>query len=152
VKNNHSPRHCFAGLRAISNAMPIDREQADEIILMAWIHYDAMATRLRASSDTWATCCHVANIGVLLTEQGLGQALEPVFHRAQTALAVIQYRASNGFGWEPNKEEAEAICAAVQAHDAQLRYATPTQMRRALDTLRERIQAGETVKVEAVAA
>lgn len=119
----------------------------DQQIDLGNAYHMALQAILRGYGDeqTWSTLACALNIAMLLCEAGFNAGNIQKVIQGQQALVTCRNRAQKFNRYAFTGDEAKQVMSAVAIHDEQLANASTAQVKRAINTLHERIDAGEVM-------
>lgn len=139
-----------AGLALLNNAYqdntPIPENDLTELSIAYWISFDLLASAEHASSESWNTVTAALNISQILAEQGIGNELMPLVHKAQDGMVRSYERQKIHKVWRLDGPALNDVRLALSAIDEQIKMSKKSEMRSALNEAIRRISAGNTLK------
>jgi hypothetical protein len=128
-----------------ADAAPLTDGQQLDLGLSFWLSFEAM---LREPSEAmWSNLACALNIGLVLSERGVGAECESDFKVAQEALMRARKRYTTSHSWALDADGIKAIRSALEIHDEQTRIAERGEMRAAVAEVYRRVGAGDVFEV-----
>jgi hypothetical protein len=127
------------------DANPLTDDQQRDLGLAYRLSFQAMLTR--PEECHWHTLAATANIALLLCEQNFGAEYIDDIKAAQDALMRTMHRQKKTGSWAMDAEGIAAIRKALDLHDAQVEIAERGEIRKAMQEIYRRINAGDVLEV-----
>jgi hypothetical protein len=127
---------------------PLAPQQTNSIATLAWLAFRAITEHGLTTEENWSVLAQAANVSLLLTEMDIGAEHAAIVKDGQSALMRACARGKTSGRWGFDGHGIQAIEMLLTLHDAQIEIATRSEIKTALRTLRERISAGNILKVE----
>lgn len=134
------------------NAASLDSEARTDISIAAWHAFANIATGATSSIDDWAMIASTINIALILSEQGYGIEHEDVFNRALESLTHTYVRGKSKDIWRFSGDALNHVRTALDLHDQQCALVSKGDIKRAMNTVQERIEAGHVFELAEPAA
>ena len=126
----------------------LDGDQRFEISKTGWASLTVVVADHAANVDHWADLATVANLALMLAEQGYGPEHEAVFIRAQEALTRMYARGTQKNIWRLDGAGLQDMRDTLELHDLQCEHATNGDIQQALTTIRDRIVSGNVFQIQ----
>jgi hypothetical protein len=150
----YRPRHADAagGLTAIAkcyargeNAAPLHDGQLQDLGLAYWLSLEQLRTG-EAHEEAWSVIVTALNIGMALTETGIGAEHEQVFNDALAGAFRAKTRSARTNSFRLDGDAMRDIEAALTIHDAQMEAASRAEILAAMRLVRQRVDEGHVYK------
>lgn len=131
-----------AALRAFRGFRPLDESQKTDL----GIAYRGAFERLRtgmADDDDMHTLAAALNTAMVMCELDLGAEYLADVQAAQSDVLRVYARSKEAQRWALDAQSLATLRRAFELHDEQLRICSTREIRRALDTVADRIRAGQ---------
>jgi len=119
--------------------------------LRYWCAFARVKTPSR-TPEAYEWLCEAINIGMILCENGIGAEYLPAILAAQDAIYFAWPNAQATGFYAMDEAGIAAVAHALEVHDAQLEVAWASEIALAERTLRKRLNEGNTVTIEPLAA
>ncbi|WP_198390432.1 hypothetical protein [Burkholderia ubonensis] len=144
----HSRRDPTTFVRLFGDRLPIPPGHAMKVELACHLALEEM--RMGRGTDTGMNqLAYALNLALVLCELGFRRDQETCIRRAQEYLARMGAEGRGGGRWCVDEEAYRAIGPALDVHDQQVETATVAEIRIAEETIKDRLAAGNVVRVEA---
>lgn len=146
----YAPRHVAngGGLFLIARAeargqqaAPLAPDQTTDIGLAYWLSMQNLLTG-DANEEAWSCVVCALNIGMALSEVGIGADAEPWLVKALDGAFRAKIRSARTGNFRLDGEAITAITDALHAHDEQMKLATRAEVTESMRTVRRRIDEG----------
>jgi hypothetical protein len=148
------PVNPFGGLVAIDRknridelSAPLTDEQIANLGICYRVAYQCMVDG-NASEENWATIVSALNVSLTLAERGIGDEYIQAINRALAGAWRAKLREDQGKGWGFDGESQQAIKFALEIADAQCESAPKFALIQAIQSVRDKIERGETYQEE----
>lgn len=121
------------------NASPLADDQLTDIGTGYWLALTNLTTGT-GSEESWCTLVCALNIGMVLAEQGIGAVYVDAFVAALDGAFRAKQRSKGTFRLDG--DGLQAVRAALEIHDEQVKVAQRRELVQAMQTVRERIDSG----------
>ncbi len=146
---HNTRRDATAFVRLFENRSLIPESHARKVGLAYHLALEEMR-RGRGTDAAMNQLAYALNLALVLCELGFGPEQEARIHRAQEFLEHAVVGGRQGRRWHVSEEAYRAICPALEVHDQQIETATHADIRRAEEKIKERLAAGDVVRLEVV--
>lgn len=140
-----TPRQVRDPMACVTKRMPLRDDQQRDLGIAYHLQLQAML-RGEGTAQTWATLACSINVAMVLCELGLCAAALPTILLAQDALLSCKARSFRTARWAFSGDEARLVMQACTLHDEQVSSATRAQVTQALNTVNNRLNAGEVLR------
>lgn len=153
-KKKYSPKPVsqHGGLVAIAmchargeNASTLKPDQVTDLGVAYWLAFENLRTGA-ADEESWSCLACSLNVGMVLTEKGIGAEYEPDLVRALDGLFRAQIRSKKSGNWRLDGEALRDIELALQIHDQQIAIAKRWEVTEAMQTIYKRLADGNVYK------
>jgi hypothetical protein len=141
-KKRYNPRKAINRAVSIVEASPLTGEQQRDLGLAYHLSFQAMLNG--GTEEAWHALAATCNIALILCERGFGAEFENEIKAGMRALMRTKYRQRQTGSWAMDGEGISAMRTALEIHDAQVEIAERAEIRRALNEVYRRVEAGET--------
>lgn len=125
---------------------PISADQNGDIALNYWLSFQEL-TKGSASESAWSAVVCSLNVGMVLCEFGIGSEYIENFNLALEGAFRAKIRSEKSGNFRLNGDGISRITLALQIHEEQMRIANKSEITKALNTVQERIDAGNVFKI-----
>jgi len=129
-------------------AEPISELLRIERGIKNWMALHLIKTSSAVTEYTWMPLCEAVNIGMILSERGIGAEYEASFLAAQEAITRAWTRSGQHGIARLDGAGMSEIALALEVHDGQLELAMRGQLAAADSEMRRRSAKGNVVRVE----
>jgi hypothetical protein len=122
------------------DANPLTDDQQRDLGLAYHIAFENMLKR--GSEEDWYCIASSLNVALVLAETGYGEEFIPEIKAAMESVMDCKYRADRTGRWAFDGAGIQAMRVAIGIHDQQCALATRAEIKRALQMIVERANAG----------
>lgn len=133
-------RRLIAGSERRLDARELDETQQRDLGLCYHIAFENMLKR--GSEEDWYILAGSLNVALVLAEQGYGEEFISDIKRAMEGLMSTKYRADRTGRWAFNGDGINHMRIALGIHDQQCALAKRAEIKKALQMITERANAG----------
>ncbi|MGL4233467.1 MAG: hypothetical protein ACRCWJ_19030 [Casimicrobium sp.] len=144
VRKTHGDTRAITRLLGSTEALPL--ENAIDVAIFARNSLEALRTG-RCDDDHFGALANVTNIGMLLAERGIGEEALPAFKAAQYALLTLRQRFETRGRYVATASELATLREAIDYHELQVQHSTIAEVRDAIITMNERLQAKQIMTI-----
>ncbi len=127
------------------NASTLKPDQVTDLGVAYWLAFENLRTG-DANEESWSCLACSLNVGMVLTEKGIGAEYEYDLVRALDGLFRAQIRSKKSGNWRLDGEALRDIEYALQIHDQQMAIAKRWEVTAAMNTIYARLAAGNVYK------
>lgn len=127
------------------DAAPLRHDQLSDLGIAYWISLDNLRAG-DANEECWSCVTCALNIGMVLSERGIGPEHEQAFVHALDGAFRAKRRSARTGNFRLDGQALTDIEAAFHIHDQQMTLATRAEIGAAMATVRQRIDAGNVYK------
>jgi len=127
------------------NASPLKPGQVTDLGVAYWLSFENLRTGA-ATEEAWSCIACALNVGMVLTEKGIGAEYEPDLVRALDGLFRAQIRSKKSGNWRLDGEALRDVEHALQVHDQQMAIAKRWEVTQAMNAIYARLAAGNVYK------
>lgn len=131
---------------------PIDDESLQKIALLARTALDRILYAPDANVDDYATVAAAINTGYVLTEMGIGAENRELFIAGQEAITKLYERGTRTGIWRFDGASAETVRNATEIYEVQSENVYLDEIRKAYQTVIDRVKNGNIYQIERVTA
>ncbi len=147
-KYRPKPAHFGGGLTVIAqchargqDAVPMTDAQLTDLGVAYWLSLENLRTGA-ATEEAWFCVVCALNVGLALSEAGIGDEYEPALVLALDGAFRAKIRSAKSGTFRLDGEAMTDITAALQIHDSQMELATRAEVTEAMRTVYRRIKEG----------
>lgn len=129
-------------------ASPLRHDQLSDLGLAYWLSLDNLRAG-DANEECWSCVTCALNIGMVLSERGIGPEHEETFVRALDGAFRAKIRSARAGSFRLDGQALTDIEAAFHIHDQQMAVATRAEVGAAMAAVRHRIDAGNVYQAAA---
>jgi hypothetical protein len=122
------------------DACPLTGGQQRDLGLAYHLAFENMLKR--GSEEDWYILASTMNVALVLAEQGYGEEFIPEIKAAMESVMDCKYRADRTGRWAFDGAGIQAMRVAIGIHDQQCALATRAEIKKALQMIVERANAG----------
>lgn len=126
-------------------AVPLREDQTTDLGLAYWLSMQNLLTG-DANEEAWSCVVCALNIGMALSENGIGADAEPWLVKALDGAFRAKIRSARTGNFRFDGEAITAITDALHAHDEQMKLATRAEVTEAMNLVRRRIDEGHVYR------
>lgn len=127
------------------NASTLTSDQTTDLGVAYWLSFENLRTGT-ATEEAWSCIACALNVGMVLTEKGIGAEYESDLVRALDGLFRAQIRSKKSGNWRLDGEALRDVEHALQVHDQQMAIAKRWEVTEAMNTIYKRLAAGNVYK------
>lgn len=131
---------------------PVDEESLQKIAIYARIGLDRILQAPDANIDDYALIAVAVNTGLVLTEMNIGAENSELFIAAQEAITKLYERGTRTGIWRFDGASAEIVRNATDIYEAQSENVFVDEIRKAYQTVIDRVESGNVYQIERVTA
>lgn len=126
-------------------AHPLRPDQTTDLGLAYWLSMENLL-KGDATEEAWSCVVCSLNIGMALTEMGIGEDAEPWLVKALNGAFRAKIRSKRTGNFRLDGEAITAITDALHVHDEQMKVATRAEVTEAMSTVLRRIDEGHVYR------
>jgi hypothetical protein len=123
------------------NASTLTSDQTTDLGVAYWLSFENLRTGT-ATEEAWSCIACALNVGMVLTEKGIGAEYEADLVRALDGLFRAQIRSKKSGNWRLDGEALRDVEHALQVHDQQMAIAKRWEVTEAMSAIYKRLAAG----------
>lgn len=127
------------------NASTLKADQVTDLGVAYWLSFENLRTG-SANEESWSCVACALNVGMVLTEKGIGAEYEQDLVKALDGLFRAQIRSKKSGNWRLDGEALRDVEHALQIHDQQMEIAKRWEVTAAMNTIYARLAAGDVYK------
>lgn len=127
------------------NASTLKADQVTDLGVAYWLSFENLRTG-SANEESWSCVACALNVGMVLTEKGIGAEYEGDLVRALDGPFRAQIRSKKSGNWRLDGEALRDVEHALQVHDQQMEIAKRWEVTAAMNTIYARLAAGNVYK------